>query len=400
MIGRKGKPSAEEFDKPKGFDDFELRLGDMMRGERATLSKSLLDVQRELRIKASYIAAIENTDASAFETPGFIAGYVRSYARYLGMDPDTTFERFCIESGFMPTHGMAAAASGPKPQRRPADPVEALANPNAIFVPRPEGFWAKFEPRALGSVFVLALLAGGLGYGGWTVLQEVQRVQLAPVDQAPGVVTELDPVENAQTMMAGADPDALPQLTAPEGLDRLYRPQALDVPVLVARDGPISAIDPRSGGTFGSASPAPTQVADAGAAVTPENAVVRTVAPDAPEVELLAVRAAWVRVQAKDGTVIFEKILDAGERFALPKLEEPPVLRAGNSGSVYFAVNGETYGPAASGANVVKNVTLSPDALREKYQVADLSKDSDLAHFVALAAAEPMDGVPAAETTE
>jgi hypothetical protein len=170
--------------------------------------------------------------------------------------------------------------------------------------------------------------------------------------------------------------------------------------VLVARDGPISAIDPRSGGTFGSASPAPTQVADAGAAVTPENAVVRTVAPDAPEVELLAVRAAWVRVQAKDGTVIFEKILDAGERFALPKLEEPPVLRAGNSGSVYFAVNGETYGPAASGANVVKNVTLSPDALREKYQVADLSKDSDLAHFVALAAAEPMDGVPAAETTE
>ncbi|MGO4854508.1 helix-turn-helix domain-containing protein [Phaeovulum sp. W22_SRMD_FR3] len=399
MIGRKGNPSAVEFDKPKGFDDFELRLGDMMRGERATLSKSLLDVQRELRIKASYIAAIENTDASAFETPGFIAGYVRSYARYLGMDPDTTFERFCIESGFMPTHGMSAAASGPKPQRRPADPVEALANPNAIFVPRPEGFWTKFEPRALGSVFVLALMLGGLGYGGWTVLQEVQRVQLAPVDQAPGVVTELDPVENAQTMMAGADPDALPQLTAPEGLDRLYRPQALDVPVLVARDGPISAIDPRSGGTFGNTTAAPMQVADAGAAVTPENAVVRTVAPDAPEVELLAVRAAWVRVQAKDGTVIFEKILDAGERFALPKLEEPPVLRAGNSGSVYFAVNGETYGPAASGANVVKNVELSPVALREKYQVADLSKDSDLAHFVALAAAEPLDGT-APEATE
>ena len=398
MIGRKGNPSAVELDKPKGFDDFELRLGDVMRGERATLSKSLLDVQRELRIKASYIAAIENTDASAFETPGFIAGYVRSYARYLGMDPDTTFERFCIESGFMPTHGMSAAASGPKPQRRPADPVEALANPNAIFVPRPEGFWTKFEPRALGSVFVLAVMLGGLGYGGWTVLQEVQRVQLAPVDQAPGVVTELDPVENAQKMMAGADPDALPQLTAPEGLDRLYRPQALDVPVLVARDGPISAIDPRSGGTFGGTVVAPTQVADAGTAVTPENAVVRTVAPDAPEVELLAVRAAWVRVQAKDGTVIFEKILDAGERFALPKLEEPPVLRAGNSGSVYFAVNGETYGPAASGANVVKNVELSPVALREKYQVADLSKDSDLAHFVALAAAEPLEGTAPATT--
>ncbi len=42
----------------KGFDDYELKLGDIMRGERATLGKSLLDVQRELRIKASYISAI------------------------------------------------------------------------------------------------------------------------------------------------------------------------------------------------------------------------------------------------------------------------------------------------------------------------------------------------------
>ena len=30
----------------KGFDDYELKLGDIMRGERATLGKSLLDVQR------------------------------------------------------------------------------------------------------------------------------------------------------------------------------------------------------------------------------------------------------------------------------------------------------------------------------------------------------------------
>ncbi|HBD90429.1 MAG TPA: DUF4115 domain-containing protein, partial [Gemmobacter sp.] len=56
MIWRRTQPSATEIDKPKGFDDFELRLGDVMRGERATLGKSLLDVQRELKIKATYIA--------------------------------------------------------------------------------------------------------------------------------------------------------------------------------------------------------------------------------------------------------------------------------------------------------------------------------------------------------
>ena len=47
----------EQADVPPGTDGIEVRLGDLMRGERATLGKSLLDVQRELRIRASYVAA-------------------------------------------------------------------------------------------------------------------------------------------------------------------------------------------------------------------------------------------------------------------------------------------------------------------------------------------------------
>ena len=192
MIGRRLPPSTDEVAKPKGFDDYELRLGDIMRGERATLSKSLLDVQRELKIKASYIAAIENADASAFDTPGFIAGYVRSYARYLGMDPEWAFARFCEEAGFTVSHGLSSAASGPKKPRRTY--AEPLADPNASFVPRGESMMSKVEPGAIGSMLVLALVAGGLGFGGWTVLQQVQRVQLAPVETAPATVAEIDPV--------------------------------------------------------------------------------------------------------------------------------------------------------------------------------------------------------------
>lgn len=399
MIGRRAKPSTAENDKPKGFDDFELRLGDLMRGERATLAKSLLDVQRELRIKASYIAAIESCDIAAFEAPSFIAGYVRSYARYLGMDPDQSFERFCRESGFTPTHGMAPAASGPKPQRRPADVAEALANPNASFVPRAEAFWTRIEPRAVGSVLVLLLLAGGIGYGGWSVLREVQRVQLAPVDQAPGVVAELDPLQSATQPVTVAEGGATPDLPAPEALDRIYRPAALDVPVLVARDGPIAAIDPRATGLLAGASApvAETIVAQAGPAVAAEQPAVRTVA-DANAVEILAVRPAWVRVQAADGSVIVEKVLDAGERIALPQLEEPPVLRAGESGAVYFAVSGVTYGPAGSKGAVTKNITLSPEALTERFAEADPSADSDLAQFIAVAdATEATASAPAGQ---
>ncbi len=405
MIGRRMSPSAAEEVRPKGFDDFELRLGDVMRGERATLGKSLLDVQRELKIKATYIAAIENCDTSAFETQGFVAGYVRSYARYLGMDPDVAYVRFCGEANFTVAHGMSMAASPARMSRarRPVEGRHPLGDPHATFVPRGPGLFSKVEPGAVGSILVLVGLIAGIGYGGWSVLQQVQRVQLSPVDQAPQVVAEIDPLGNVESNapLVRSAPEPAPSVATVPGLaatitassddgrapvdvtDRLYRPQALDVPVMVARDGPIASISPQRAVA---AVPGP-DMAQA-AAIDAAVADVQVVAAEAPPLELLAVRPSWVRVQSADGTILFEKILDAGERYVIPSMERPPVLRAGNSGSVYFSVEGKTYGPAAPGAQVVKNVVLSPDALTGKYALADLSGDRDLAKFMAVADAQ------------
>jgi cytoskeletal protein RodZ len=405
MIWRRTKPSTTEVDKPKGFDDFELRLGDLMRGERATLGKSLLDVQRELKIKATYIAAIENADVSAFETQGFVAGYVRSYARYLGMDPDWAFKRFCAEANFEVAHGMSAAATPATIAARRSRPLpetrDPFADPNASFVPRSESFLSRVEPGAVGSLVVLAALIGAIGYGGWSVLQEVQRVQLAPVDQAPAVVAEIDPLGNvagtAPLVRSAPEPVLTADATdaaAPgtDVMDRLYRPQAeaLEVPVLTSRDGPIAAIDPRQTGALAAVAPAaasalPDDAAMAQAAV-PE---VQVLADAKPGVEVMAVRPSWVRVSSADGTVLFEKILDAGERYLVPQLEQAAQLRSGNAGSVYFVVNGQAFGPAGDGPSVVKGVELSTEALTSVYQVADLTADPDLAQAVAVASAAP-----------
>lgn len=533
MIGRKSPKLSHDTEDvtPRGFDDFELRLGDVMRGERATLGKSLLDVQRELRIRANYIAAIENCDPSAFDTPGFIAGYVRSYARYLGMDPDDTFAVFCAESGFETAHGMSDAASS---RAKPDLPVgtpgpikerDPFSEPALPFAPVNDSVLSRIEPGAIGSTLVLVVLLGGLGYGGYAVLQEVQRVQLTPVDQTPVVLSDLDPLQTASAQSEPTQDDTLEttansrgiaagMFTPPatvEAFDRLYRPQALDVPVLVARDAPISTLDPNSVGAFAQASrqKLPTvdlepslntppqdsvaqvaqnsalpadgitlvaarpawvrvrgedrsilyeQVMQAGdtwnvpasepnaelnvgessaiylsvngktvgpvgpsgtttsdlpldgptlaAALDPVDPQVdddlsrvladlgtdsgqptigqpRVLEDTAPGVMLVAVRPAWIRVRAADGTVIYETIMNAGDTYQVPATEEPPSLRVGESGAVYFAMNGQTYGPAGPRGSVTSDLALSVESLSDAYSVASIEADSDLARVVA-----------------
>lgn len=392
MIGRrqqrKSDSEIEKVVKPKGFDDFELRLGDVMRGERATMGKSLLDVQRELRIKAAYISAIENTDPSVFDTPGFIAGYVRSYARYLNMDPDVAFDAFCEESGFSVAHGMSAEASVVKKHGSTSagdgqfghDPFATSATP---FIPEGDSIFSRIEPRAIGSTLVLVALIGGIGYGGLSVLREVQQVQFAPVDQAPVVLSDLDPLAGA-TGTGEDDGAANAGLNAPtaEALDRLYRPQALDVPVLVARDAPISTLDPRNVGTFRAPELPQVQIADNQRAddmpVPPQ-----VVEAGPQQLRMVAVRPSWVRVSAADGTVIFEGIMESGQGYDIPVTEEPPVLRAGESGAIYFALGPDHFGPVGEAGTVTSNLPLSVDDVTTRFAVADIEQDRDLARMVA-----------------
>ncbi|MEO9649182.1 MAG: helix-turn-helix domain-containing protein [Roseobacter sp.] len=401
MIGRKHSESVEKTVEPKAFDDFEVRLGDTLRGERATMGKSLLDVQRELRIKASYIAAIENCDPDAFDTPGFIAGYVRSYARYLGMKPDEVFDTFCEESGFSVAHGMSDEASVIKKSKRDVrkslkSDADMFNRPGTPFVPAGDSLLSRIEPGAVGSSLVLIALISAIGFGGYSVLQEVQRVQVAPAEQTPIVLSDLDPLDGvlagatSEGVEIGQFPEAVDQPRA-EALDRLYRPEALDVPVLVARDAPIATLDPRSIGNFARQSPPePEGLSDSLLAQSDlsafgpveESPVPIVLKETGPALRMVAVRPSWVRVSSADGTVIFETIMEPGETWDAPSVGEPPVLRTGESGAIYFALSGEYYGPVGQTGTITSNLALRVDSLKQAYPVADLTADEALATTV------------------
>jgi cytoskeletal protein RodZ len=361
------------------YGPYDYSLGDELRGERATLGKTLLDVQRDLRIKAAYIAAIEDARPDVFPNQSFIPGYVRSYARHLGLDPDEVFHRFCTESGFRPgavasggKPGGAKAASGTLPGGFKPDFPAARRSPGAGRQPVPIG--------AIGSLVVLVALLSGLGYGGWMVLQNVQRVQFAPVEEVPVAVAEIETLP-APDATALQEPE-LTELASPvaaTALAELYRQQELEVPLLVPRDGPIAGLDPEKIGVLASRvrdPDVPQGHEEVPAALI--NAAVQSVvdgaAPEAALPEPLVVvaeRAAWIRVYFETGTVIFERILESGETYALPEGLESPLIWAGNSGSVYVRVGETLRGPLGSGTRAAKDVPLEAAAIAERYAVVE-----------------------------
>lgn len=385
----------------RGGDEY--AIGDILRGERATLGKSLLDVQRDLRIKAAFISAIEDADTTAFPNKGVIPGYVRSYARYLNLDPDDVFHRFCHDSGY-----AAAPLTFGQPKPKPAHrakgaPIVAPAGGLPSFpLTRAPGFAVPRVPvAAIGSVLVLIGLVAGLGYGGWTVLRNIQRVQFAPVDELPIAVAEVGTITPP-----AAGPLAEPALTdlaspvAATALADLYRHQEAEVKILVPRDGPIAAIDPDRMGLLVNRAPGPVAVpaavvsADAAAGDPRAEAVLSTVAasvaapgaasvaasgaegaPAAQTVDpaaklvVVAERAAWVRVYLENGTIIFERILEKGETYSPPEGVGAPRIWAGNSGSVYVRVGAELHGPLGSGTKATRDVVLAPQAIVDRYDV-------------------------------
>lgn len=387
---------TEKKSRPKGFDDFELKLGDTLRGERATLGKSLVEVQNELKIKACYISAIENCDPLAFDTPGFVAGYVRSYARYLNLEPDEVFTKFCSESGFATVHGMSDKASSIKansnsvllPSENFIDGEELFRKSPTAILDSSANTFDKIEPGAIGSLAALICVVCGIGYGGLTLFNQIQTVEISPAEASPIVLTEISSVilreENIDSLKTN--------LATSEQLDRLYRPQALDVPVLTARDAPISTLDPSFSNNFdieeklniseivtnGSETGITEKLLNKGL----EETSIQVVQELPPSIAVLVAENAWVQITAADGTVIYENIMLPGEEFVLPQLEIPPKLRAGMSGYVYFSVNGELFGPVGSGTSVRKNVELSATNIASTLQTPELSNKKLIAELI------------------
>jgi cytoskeletal protein RodZ len=353
----------------RGYDSYTVTLGDKLRGERATLGKTLDDIQKETRLRIEFLLGIENADITAFPAPSFIAGYVRSYASHLNLDPDECFNQFCKESGFI---GLQSEIDGKKRNKviKPTKLLdEPILNPQIQKKKINNGILNNFSFSGLFSLTALLVLILGLGYGGVTVLNEVQKVNLSPINQSPSVqsisstsIDEnsfFDDVESNNTNIASNS-----------DLEEFYRPTELVLPLMTPRDGPISAIDPAISGVY---------VEDKNSVISESNQEdiiqvkknPQVIEEDLPSVYVVAQKPAWVRIYEPNGNILFENILDTGQRYEVPQSAQTAMLRAGNSGSVYLMIDNNFYGPLGTATGVAKKVNLRAETILENYTLVE-----------------------------
>ena len=267
-------------------------FGDRLRREREMRGITLDEITESTKISRRHLEALETEHFDQLPGGVFNKGFVRAYARFLGIDEDQAVADY-------------SAASNEQPEPENKFPLEIHEKPKRNLNSR---------RSSLPLVFAVAALIGVLvGYGFWVKYKAHNPV----------------PVENAQ--------QSAPASATPEPQTNAANPQSATSPTPDSTNDSATATKPAQSEGAAAARPAepkrqaiPAQSSDAPAAI------------NAFSVEIVAKEDSWVSIVA-DGKSVMERVLTADKRKNI-KAGKTLVLRTGNAGGIEVSFNGRPLG--------------------------------------------------------
>lgn len=106
-------------------------MGEVLRKAREEKGLSLADVQEKLMIRVKYLKALEEGDESSLPEEVYVKGFLKSYARFLDLDPKPLLDEYDRWKGSRYTEEQVIASGAPVPARRSRrrERVESLPAP-------------------------------------------------------------------------------------------------------------------------------------------------------------------------------------------------------------------------------------------------------------------------------
>nr|WP_220792178.1 helix-turn-helix domain-containing protein [Gluconacetobacter azotocaptans] len=316
-----------------------------MRARREQLGWGLPDVATWLRLRLSFLEALE--EGRLKDLPGnvYTVGFLRTYATALGLDGEAMVHRFKAEARGSIDYRPELSFPAPVPDRSVPAGVIALLG-GLVVIGAYVGWYRMtgFQTTPPQQVPSVSSAIPGMARQAATSPQ-VASV-LPPPDQAP--VRPPQPLSSAEkSALTGDGASSAPAMPAPTP-----PPTSAPVPAPVPAAGP-------AGTSLAAASPA--QTADAPAAP-------QASAPG--QMTLSASAQTWVQVRVAGGPVIYDHILQAGESWSPPVDKDNLLLTVGNAGGLVLSSGGVTTQPLGRNGAVRRNLPLTPDAIRSGAIVA------------------------------
>jgi cytoskeletal protein RodZ len=284
-------------------------LGRILVEARTAKELSLADVEKATRIRQKYLEAFEQGDYASLPRGAVARGFLRTYATYLGLDPDDALQRYSQESG--DTDDQTPIAEVGKPRLVDYRPVEV-----ELLDTRPNLGWVRW-------VVALVIVAALAAAAWWFLGRDGGKDFLASVMPALG------PAPTSTNT-----PSATPTrwiITA--------------TPTSSSSPGPVTVMPTSDLLTLPTPTVPPTITPTPRPTATPE--VVARIALSAR-----VGQRAWVRVTADDA-VVLEGTLEPGQT---PSWEANNSLKmlTGNAGGIELILNGAEMGKMGNVGQVIE----------------------------------------------
>jgi cytoskeleton protein RodZ len=273
-----------------------MPAGTILRQAREVRGESLEEVAQALKLSMRQLVAIESGHYESLPGPAFVRGFVRNYARHLGLDPEAVLAAVGAEASVAVDLTPVSNAEGDMPANR--------------------GFKFNVVPAAVVAGLLLVLISAG-GYFGWFETPVQSDTELIDPGMAPMTQAE------AEDALAASAP------VAPEG-----EPPLAEAAVPAAES---AAVQP---GTEPAPSPPDVEPAVSAALLS---APAEPAAPAADAMQPLRFvfsGESWVEVKDASGTIVFSGIGVPGSSRTVQGA--PPFsLVIGNARSVRLEFNGK-----------------------------------------------------------
>ena len=313
-------------------DSLEESVGITLSLRRQASGISIEEVSQALNIKKDYIAAIENSQLETLPGKIYSSGFIRSYAKFLKLDPDQIIKRLMAEQNVL---------------EKEQNLQFPLAVPNSGM------------PRK--SIVILGIIILLIGYGLWTNTSPTKVPTITSLDNNISNNVVVEKVYSATNIQSNTTTDSRAAIAA--------QPKNIDV------KEPSSKILVQEGNSTNNNLVNNSVKLDVDenigtSILQPQingNSEIRPI-PNSIDSRILitAKAASWVQVfDPMHEDIVLSKLLVTGEKYWVPNM--PGLyLMTGNSGGLEIKVDGEIVPSIGELGEIRRKVLLNPIQLQKQ----------------------------------